>query len=171
MIDAQIHVQPRGFLTGLRQRVLMSEKEMADIDDRIVDLPQLKCVIYCYKQKRWCDRIDDRKVDPVKDGDMIKNVGKNPEIKKLIKKALAAWNYYLQFRDAKIKPLKDRESGFVSWHIKKPEVQYTENDILKASHIKGTRLCVIDREMIGIVTNDGTKMRYLLDKPIPEVES
>ncbi len=170
MIDAQIHAQPKGFLTGLRQRVLMSEKEMDAIDDRIVDLPQLKCVIYCFKQKRWCDRIDDRKPDPVKDGDLIKHLGKNPEIKKLIKKALSAWNYYLQFRDAVIKPRKD-QNGFVTWVMKKPETQYTEKDILAASHIKGTRLSVADKEMIGIVTNDGVKMRYLLDKPMARVES
>lgn len=169
MVDAQIHVQPKGFLVGLRQRVLMSEKEMDSIDDHIVDLPQLKCVPYCFKQLRWCDRLDDGKQDPVKDGDMLKHWGTNPEIKKLIKKALAAWNYYLLFRNAKIWPIKDRESGFVSWGIKKSEIQYTEKDILKASLIKGMMLSVADKEMIGIVMNDGMKLRYLLDKSLLEV--
>lgn len=169
MIDEQIHVQPKGFLIGLRQRVLMSEKEMESIDNHIVDLPQLKCVPYCFKQERWCDRLEDGKIDPVKDGDMLKHIGMNPEVRKLVKKALAAWNYYLQFRNAKMWPRKDRETGYVTWLIKKSEIQYTEKDILKASLIKGMRLCVVDREMIGIIMNDGVKMRYLLDESMVEV--
>ena len=142
----------------------MTEKEESDIDNNIVDLPQLKCVPYCFKQKRWCDRTDEGRADPVKDADLIKNLGHLPEVKKMIKKALNAWNYYLTFRNATIKPSKDRESGFVTWFIKKAAVKYTEKDIMKATLIKGTRLSVVDREMIGIVMKNGEKMRFLLDK-------
>ena len=161
-----IHIQPKNFLTGLRQRTLMSEKEQDAIDDRIVDLPQLKIIPYCFKQKRWCDRTDEGRQDPAKDTNVLKNLGKLPEIKRLVKKALTAWNYYLQFRNAKMWPQKDRSTGFVTWHIKKSKLQYNEKDILAVAWIKGARLSVKDKEMIVIVTNDGQKMRYLLSKSL-----
>jgi hypothetical protein len=131
MIDEQIHIQPKSFLIGLKKRVLVGEDELKKIDDNIVDLPQLKCVPYCFRQKRWCDRLEDGRLDPVKDGDLLKNLGNNPEIKKTIKKAITAWNYYIQFRNAKIWHREEKDTKFVNWYIKKFEKQYTEKDILK----------------------------------------
>ncbi len=166
MIKEQIHIQPKNYLTGLRQRMLMTEKEEEAISNNIVDLPQLKCIPYCWKQKRWCDRTAEGRLDPVQDGDLLKNYGHIPEVKKLVKRALTAWTYYTKFRDAKMWHRKDKETQFVQWYITPNKRVYTEKDILKVSLVKGVRLSVAGQEMLGIITTDGKKFRYLTGKSI-----
>lgn len=172
MIPEQIDIEPKEFLDGLRQRNLMSDKEFNAISNNIVDLPPLKCVPFCFVEKRFCTKgVKNRMPDPAQDDDLIANLENFPDdiqkyYRKKIKDALKAWNYYLSFRNANLSHRENKQTRLIIWKIKKANFNYTEKDILKASLIKGVRLSVKNREMIGIVTKDAKKFRYLLDKPM-----
>lgn len=127
---------------------LITDSQIDKIDNRLIDLPMLKTETLCPMcHKSMAAYADERQIVALPDRCSNPDCSNRTDIRWRglgIKECLSAWNDYL--------PL-----------LGKGKTKYKEADILSCKLHRGLRLHVKDKMLIGIVTRDGTKMRYLVD--------
>ncbi len=127
---------------------LITDSQIDKIDNRVVDLPNLKTETLCPMcHESMATFADERQIVTLADRCSNPDCQNRTDVKWSgpgIKDCLSAWNYYL--------PL-----------LGKGKTKYKEADILMCKLHRALRLDVKDKMLIGIVTRDGTKMRYLVD--------
>ena len=154
-------------LIRLLQRRLISESDLKKIDKNIVDIGRLRTTGYCFEQKDFFPKKDEneRVIGRYRDTDVRKH---RPELKPIFTKALNSWNYYHGLKDLMAVKRKDAdgEAYYVAGKKKKYRSNYKLTDIADIKIIRGENLGQIGLEgklMIGMVTVDGRKMRYLVN--------
>jgi len=151
-------------LQFLYRKRLIEDNALNKIDKNIVDIDKLKCTAYCFEKKDFFPKYNEHGAVKETSRD-TKMLNHRKELKPIIQKALNEWNYWLSLKRTIYRKWKD-EDGEIHYEVTKGNAKYKLSDLVDIKLIRGENLNILGLEnklMIGMVTMDGKKMRYLID--------